>query len=294
MQVFIKLNSKDSLHVAELISEKEQVNFKNLDQRERAICLVALKNCVYETKQSPSESFLNNSFNKLKSHLDIDSSIGKGGIIERIVHPISSLIKGIFNLLHLRISSKQISQFAQTYQDFKRNEEIFFNGLPSLIAEEHQKIERLKKEIEMIKSSMIPFSERVLKVLDDVAKQPKSAGVVLEKVISDCQSELEKFGPEVKSAISTHIEIINELKNLNDLKKFNGVRSGCIKKVKLQKRSFQESEKIKTVEISDVRKNIDELQKKQKILQRKASELNNVAKKVNNPIVKENTDALEL
>ncbi len=153
-------------------------------------------------------------------------------------------------------------------------------GYPDLINGEKQKIERLTQEIEVITASIIPLSQNTLKILEGIIKQPKTAASALNQAVSDFKEAQDSTkNHEIVSAILIYTAIFNDLlKNIGQ-KSFNRVSTENIKKVKLTTKSYQQSKKNKASEISESKKNIEELHKQQKALQKKVGDRTNIAPK---------------
>lgn len=188
MQLLINLNQRDSVKVCESLNEIDQIKLKNLNQKERAICFVALKNCIFERKMNSAQSLPGRAFKEINQKLKQENPFGLS-LVGKAIHPILSLVKGIFNLIGFRVSSSQLHQLNTQYQEAKVKQEEFLKQIPDLIQTEEQKITRLKKEMEGLKNS--GKSEKGAKIYSrETRRSIKSTEIEIkaaEKAIVDLQ-----------------------------------------------------------------------------------------------------------
>lgn len=273
MQLFVSLAPKDSVEVSEFIDNLDDAKFKSLNQRERAICLIALKNCIFGEKQDNASPLSSKTFNELKGHLNENFNPSERGLMGKMLHLVISLAKGILNLIGLRISSKRLQQLSELYQADKNRENNLLASLPNLIKEENKKILRINDELNIISDLILPLIENTIKTL----KGTKIEESILKKILENYEEyKINEKNSEMVSVIQSHIELISELlaTHKNNPKSFPRTFSATVRKIKDSKASYQQSIKCKRLEIPKFYKRIRELQQEHRLLEKKIKKRN--------------------
>lgn len=272
MHLFTNINYKDSLKIAREFKELHHVNLKNLTQTERALCLVALQNCIYERKPVKVASISHKSIESLKLHLHAEPSAHDPGFVLKLLRPIISLVKGILNLTGLRISSRSLQNMAAQYHASKTHYNLLSEHFSSLIHIEEQKIAQLKKEIIDIKEHEIVIAKQTLNVLKEIkSKTFEEAKAHLIKAIEHFEKLLaEAMVDGLINALKTNLIGLEEHKNCPNHKSLQDRLKVSIREYQtLIQKKFPHSIHAKELQIPKIEKDIVELKKQHELLKKK-------------------------
>ncbi len=221
MYYLTSLNNNDRSEIINLIVEQEHVNFKKLNQRERACCLIAIKQNLGLLKiEDKIDSLDANFITNLKTHMSEKSEkVEQGGLFKNISRSIARFVKGLFNDFGLRISSAQLENLANSYRN------RIMADAPQI--ENYRKdLQKLHESIHYVQNSAVPACKQTITILKTIrpmlSANFKEAKEHLNLKVNEYNEEIDRLSginEDMVSALKDHLKGLEALNKIKDQKK---------------------------------------------------------------------------